>query len=398
MGTLVVFASLGLARFAYSAVLPAMQEGLGLDNAQAGALATANLAGYLAFCVIGGALATRFGPRLVIACGLGLAGIALVMTGLAGGFASAALWRALAGIGSGASNVPVMGLMVAWFAPRRRGLAAGIAVAGSSIALILVGPLVPRVLNAYGADGWRICWFIFGAATLLVTAGAGALLRNAPSDVGRKPIGARGDEPAPTARGGSLRWGDVYKRPIVWLLGLVYVAFGFSYIIYMTFFNKCLIEEGGYTQDAAGRLFMVVGWVSLLCGLIWGSISDRIGRKGALAIVYCIHAAAFSLFPLWPTPVGFTLSAVLFGLSAWSIPGIMAATCGDLLGARLAPAALGFVTLFFGMGQAAGPYVAGAMADASKSFWPALWLSAAVALVGAVGALLLPLKRIGKEG
>jgi nitrate/nitrite transporter NarK len=45
--------------------------------------------------------------------------------------------------------------MAAWFAPRRRGLAAGVAVAGSSIGLIIIGPLVPRIVNAYGADGVR---------------------------------------------------------------------------------------------------------------------------------------------------------------------------------------------------------------------------------------------------
>ena len=71
----------------------------------------------------------------------------------------------------------------------------------------------------------------------------------------------------------------------------MYVAFGFSYIIYLTFFSKCLIAEGGYTQAEAGRLFMLMGWFSLLCGLIWGSVSDIIGRKGALAIVYLILLA-----------------------------------------------------------------------------------------------------------
>jgi MFS family permease len=180
----------------------------------------------------------------------------------------------------------------------------------------------------------------------------------------------------------------------VWLLGLVYVAFGFSYIIYMTFFNKCLIAEGGYTQEEAGRLFMMVGWVSLFCGLIWGSVSDVIGRKWALAMVYTIQAAAFGLFAAWPTRAGFTTSAVLFGLTAWSIPGIVAATCGDLLGARLAPAALGFVTLFFGAGQVAGPYVAGAIADRWGSFGGAMWLAAGVAAAGAAGAAALPLTRM----
>jgi MFS family permease len=395
MSTLVVFGSLGLARFSYSAVLPAMMDGLGMDNTQAGTLATANLVGYLAFCVIGGALATRFEPRVVITSGLGLTAVATMMTGFAGSFMEASAWRALAGIGSGASVVPVMGLVSAWFASKRRGMASGVAAAGPAFGLILVGPMVPVILTAYGDYGWRMCWFIFGGVTLLLAAGAGALLRNRPSDIGREPVGASANEKAPVNEGSAVRWRDVYTRPTVWLLGLVFSAFGFSFIIYLTFFNQSLIVEGGYTQSEAGRLFMIMGWFSLVCGLIWGSISDVIGRKGALAIVYLIHAVAFSMFPLWPTPAGFTISAILFGLSAWSIPGIMAAACGDLFEPRLVPATLGFITFFSGIGQAAGPFVAGAMADASGSFWPGLWLSAGVALLGAVGALILPLKRVG---
>ena len=134
---------------------------------------------------------------------------------------------------------------------------------------------------------------------------------------------------------------------------------------------------------------MLMGWMSLLCGLIWGWISDVIGRKATLVIVYLIHALAFGLFALWPSPPGFTLSAILFGLTAWSIPAIMAAICGDILGPRLSPAGLGFVTLFFGIGQAAAPSAAGALADAYGSLSPAMLLAAGVALLGAVGTLLL---------
>jgi len=389
VGTLVVFGSLGLARFGYSVVLPSMQVGLGMDNTQAGGLATANLVGYLALSVIGGALAARYGPRAVITAGLTVVGVSLLLTGLANGFYAAATWRALAGIGSGASNVPVMGLMAAWFAPRRRGLAAGIAVAGSSIALILLGPFVPRILAAYGENGWRVCWWLFGGVTLLLALMAFLFLRNRPSELGLNPLGADAGAPTPARRAAALEWGRVYRSPLVWHVGLVYVAFGFSYIIYMTFFVKCLITEGGYTQEAAGGLFMTMGWFSLFCGLIWGTVSDVIGRRWALVIVYLIQATAFGLFALWPAPAGFTLSAILFGLTAWSIPAIMAALCGDLLGPRLAPAGLGFITLLFGVGQALGPRVAGAMADGAGSFFPALLLAAGVAVLGALGAALL---------
>ncbi|HEY5974747.1 MAG TPA: YbfB/YjiJ family MFS transporter, partial [Geobacteraceae bacterium] len=103
---------------------------------------------------------------------------------------------------------------------------------------------------------------------------------------------------------------------------------------------------------------------------------------------------------LWPTPTGFTLSALLFGITAWSIPAVMAAACGDVLGPRLAPAALGFITLFFGIGQALGPAVAGAMADVSGSFAPAYLLAVGVALLGAIAAATLrpPPASAGADG
>ena len=62
---------------------------------------------------------------------------------------------------------------------------------------------------------------------------------------------------------------------------------------------------------------------------------------------------------------------------------------GDAVGHRLAPAALGFVTLFFGIGQAAGPWIAGAIADTSGSFSGAFLLAAFVAALGCIGSLLL---------
>ena len=388
-GTLAVFGALGLGRFGYTVLLPSMQQGLRMDNTQAGVMASMNLAGYLALSVIGGALSARFGPRRVITSGLLLAAVGMLCTGIADRFNCAVTFRVITGFGSGAANVAVMGMWGAWFPEKRRGMAAGIAVTGSSLALIATGCVVPRILTGFGLGGWRLCWYGYGIVTLAIALLAFILIRGH----GPVPGSASADpEPANSAEGdsGLLQWGQVYRSPSVWRLGLVYVAFGFSYIIYMTFFVKRLVAEGGYSREAAGCLFMTMGWASLLCGFLWGWVSDMIGRRYALFIVYLINATAFALFALSPSPSGFLSSALLFGLTAWSIPAIMAATCGDMLGPRLAPAALGFITLFFGIGQAIAPGIAGAMADASGSFAPAFLLASGVALAGAIGSLLLP--------
>ena len=390
VSTLVVFSALGLARFGYSIVLPSMQEGLALTNTHAGMLATANLVGYLCMSVIGGALASWFGPRIVITIGLALAAIGMFGTGLSDSFMAAAWWRLLTGIGSGASNVPVMGLISAWFGKKRRGFASGIAVAGSSVALICLGPAVPLILLAFPSGGWRVCWHLFGAATAVLAVCSLLFLRNRPSELGLAPLGD--DRLSGKASSEAVALKNVYWSGTVWHTGLAYAAFGFSYIIYMTFFVKYLVSEAGYSRQASGNLFMLMGWFSLPCGLIWGSVSDRIGRKWALILVYLMQSLAFGLFALWHSAPGYTLSAMLFGITAWSIPAIMAALCGDILGPRLAPAALGFITLFFGIGQALAPGVAGALADRYGSFAPAFLLASGVALLGAV--LSLPLRTV----
>jgi len=390
VGTLAIFAALGLGRFGYTVVLPSMQQGLEMDNTMAGAMASMNLAGYLALSALGGALAARFGPRRVITAGLVLAGTGMFLTGMAESFITAAFWRVLTGFGSGAANVAVMGMWGAWFPIKQRGLAAGIAVTGSSLGLIFTGLLVPRVLSSGIANAWRACWYIYGGVTLVIAMFVMLLIRSHHSTTTTTAGNHESGRQATSVGIPSLQWGLVYRSPQIWRLGLVYVAFGFSYIIYMTFFVKRLMAEGGYSREAAGSLFMTMGWASLLCGLIWGWVSDLIGRRFALAIVYLIHTAAFAMFALMPTAAGFTISAVLFGLSAWSIPAIMAATCGDMVGPRLSPAALGFITLFFGIGQAIAPSIAGAMADSFGSFAPAFLLAALVALSGALGSTLLP--------
>ena len=391
---LVVFASLGLARFGYGVVLPAMQSDLGLNNAQAGLLASANFVGYLAMTLVGGMAATRFGPRYVISIGLALAGVSMIMTGLSSEFFFVALWRMLTGMGSGLSNVPVIGLLAAWFGSRRIGTATGLAVTGPSFALIGLGSLVPWTLEVFGDDGWRICWYAFGVTALLIGIAGFVLLTQQPEDKGLRPIA---ENPASTTNPADMKrhrpqWKTIYRSLTVWHLGMVYGGFGFSYMIYLTFFIKKLTAEAHYSDHAAGELFMLVGWCSLLCGVIFGTLSDVIGRNWALMITYLFHSTAFALFVLWPTDIGFTLSAIIFGLSAWSVPAIMAATCGELLGARLAPTALGFVTLFHSVGQVAGPYIAGVMADATGSFDSSFLLASAAALAAAIGAAFLRVK------
>jgi MFS family permease len=390
---LVVFSALGLARFGYTSILPAMQEALHLTNTQTGVLQSWNLIGYLVTVVFAGLLAARFGPRIIIAAGLLVVALGMGLTGLIPTLGAAAVGRFLAGAGGAGSNVPAMALLSAWFGARRRGLAAGVGVAGSSVGLIVTGPLIPAILHRSGAEGWRVCWYALAGLTLVVFAAAALFLRNRPAEKGLRAIGeaevARNSQP-PLAMASALDWRSVYRSGLLWRLAGIYFGFGFSYIIYATFFVRYLTAEAGFTRAGAGTLWLQIGVVSIISGFIWGSVSDRWGRRAALLWVFGLQGTSFLLLGLSRAGWCVYISAALFAITAWSVPALMAALSGDLFGARLAPAALGLVTLVFGLGQALGPYLAGVVADATDSFAPAFVLAGiAAVMLGGGGSLML---------
>jgi fucose permease len=69
-GALVIFSCVGLARYAYTMLLPAMQSGLGLSYDRMGFIGTGNFSGYLLAVLLSPALIRRFHPRVVIAASL----------------------------------------------------------------------------------------------------------------------------------------------------------------------------------------------------------------------------------------------------------------------------------------------------------------------------------------
>ena len=397
IGFLTVTGALGFARFGYTTILPSMKTGLGLGNTEMGLLATGNLAGYMFFSLLSGFLASKYGPRVVIIFSMLLAGVTMFLTGLAGSIWAAFVFRALTGFGSAGSNIPMMGLVSAWFAPRCRGGATGFLVGGSGVALLVTGFLVPKVIALWPQTGWRVSWFILGGLIIFLGTVSYPFLRNSPAEKGLAPIGSlpAGEPgcqtPGSNVAGGAAdaQWKSVYGSRALWHIGVIYFTFGFSYIIYATFFSASLVTDKGLTQGEAGSMWATVGVISIFSGILWGMLSDKIGRKHTLAIIFALESVCYALFALSTSHTMLYVSVLLFGITCWSIPGVVAATCGDYVGARMAPAALGMVTLFFGFGQALAPSVAGYTADLAASFTPAYLTAAVVAALGALGSLTL---------
>jgi len=387
-GTLTTFAALGLGRFALGMLLPAMSADLGLGYARMGWIGTANFVGYLISVLASGIVAARIGPRRMIAAALLLAGLSLAGVSRAGSLGELLPLYFLTGVASGAANVPMMSLVAAWFGSRARGRAAGLIVSGSGFAILLSGWLIPLLNLRHGAGGWRASWLVLAGIILAVAAFDAAFLRDRPADLGLAPHGGEAAAFAPPAhhpRG----IGAVLRRGALWYVGLLYFLFGFTYVIAATFMVTALVRDRGFPESVAGTFWSAVGALSLLSGPVFGTLSDRIGRRRGLALVFGLQTVAYALFASGLPGWSLALAVGCYGVTVWSVPSIMTAIAADLAGPANAAAAFGFITFLFGLGQMSGPVVAGALAEGSGGFASSFALAAALAGAAAGLSLLL---------
>jgi MFS family permease len=389
VGSAVVFACLGLGRFSLGMLLPSMGASLGLDYGRMGLISTGNFTGYMLAVLLAGTVTQSLGARRTIAVGLALVGLSMMCISRAAGFVPVLLLYFATGIGSGLANVPLMGLVSHWFLRDTRGRAAGFMVSGNGVAIIFAGLFIPWVNLGSGGQGWRTGWLVLGLIALAVAVLAGRLLRNHPRDKGLDPLG----KARPAAARGAARKspaGSGSRRTIAHL-GVIYLLFGATSVIYATFIVTALVDVHHYGEDAAGRFWAVVGGLSILSGPLFGGLSDRLGRRFGMIVVFTLFTAAYAFAALSGSPFFLYGSVGLFGIAAWSIPTIMSAAVGDYMGPDQAVRAFGLITLFFGAGQIVGPVAAGYLADLSGDFAAAFWLCAA--LTACAVALTALLKR-----
>ncbi|MBE0603739.1 MAG: YbfB/YjiJ family MFS transporter [Deltaproteobacteria bacterium] len=393
-GMLCVMAALGFGRFALGMLLPSMAATLHLTYSEMGFIGTANFLGYLVSALLSARVSGRTGPRKFIFFALLSVGFSLAAMSAAGGFRTVLILYMIAGIGSAGANIPVMGLVSAWFTSRLRGRAAGFIVIGSGFAIMITGLLIPYVNRRVGPEGWRSSWLILGGITVLIACAGFALLRNRPQEMGLAPLGG-GEAPARPPHGAEGKETSIYRKGVIYYLGIIYFLFGFTYPIYTMFIVTVLVKEWGFPENVAGNFWMWIGFLSLFSGPVFGTLSDRLGRKAGLIAVFSLQAVSYLLVASRLPGVFLYLSIGFFGMVAWSIPSIMAASMGDYVGAGKAAEALGLVTFIFGLGQMSGPAIAGMLAERAGSFSVSFYMAAAFA--GAAIVLTAFLKAPGER-
>lgn len=381
-----IMAALGLGRFSLGMLIPTMAIDLSLNNSQTGLIGTINFIGYLVSVLMVGKLSKKYSARTLIPAALFLVSLSMICVSQAKTFYLIAFFYLFTGAGSGIANVMTMALILRWFSRKESGRACGLVVGGSGLAILATGRFVPIINSIYGVDGWRHNWFYLGLAVMVIALCSLMLIRNSPLEAGLKPYSKTNSAEEDSHKDDQAGPKIISKN--ICQLGLIYFCFGFTYVVYATFLVSTMLQEMFYSEAQAGLLWSWVGILSLFSGPIFGTLSDKLGRKWVLVIVFCIQTISYLLVAAKLDNLLF-ISIFLFGITAWSIPSIMTAAVGDYVGPNRAAQVFGFITFIFGIGQISGPFIAGFMADKMGSFSYSFLMAAALtAIASAVSSLL----------
>ena len=168
-----------------------------------------------------------------------------------------------------------------------------------------------------------------------------------------------------------------------------YSAYGFSYILVISFTVARLEDDAGWSSERATLAFTMIGFAVIVGGLIVGSISDRIGRRLAMTIAFISWALASVGILTGSLPV-VLVSTVFVGIMFSGIPATIIAHVVAHADERSFGPVFSATTLAFGVAQAVSPQIGGAIADWRGSFTTVFMIAAVVALLGAFAAWSLP--------
>jgi predicted MFS family arabinose efflux permease len=357
---------IGLARFAYTPLIPVLVTEQWFAPSQAAYLGAANLAGYLV-----GALGAR---RMSVVAPVSVVLRALMLLATASFFACAHpvsfswffIWRFAAGVSGGALMVLAALAVLPYVPASRRGLAGGAIFTGVGLGIVVSGSLVPPLLRF----GLGTTWVGLGLVALVLTLLAWTGWPHAASSA---DIAEHGGEARPRSSAA---------------LKALYVEYGLNavgLVPHMVFLVDFVARGLGQGLTAGARYWVIFGLGAVSGPMLAGIAADRIGFRPALRLAFLVQAVAVALIAVTDRPVALMLSSAIVGAF---VPGVVPLALGRVQ--EIAPddrgrkIAWSWCTAAFALGQAGAAYGFSYMFTRSGGAYLPLFAAGA-------GALLLAL-------
>ena len=311
-------------------------------------------------------------------------GIGTILTGLADNLGSIWLiylgYGLIAGVGNGLGYVTPIAVLVRWF-PDKRGLVTGLCVMGFGFGAAILGQVAPLIMPSIGVSG---TFYLFGAIYLIVLLIAAQKINNPPPGW----VAPAAAKKAPAAVKNSVESSEalkMYQFYLLWLILFINVTAGIALISNL---SPMAQDQVGLTAVTAGTLIFVSSLFNGLGRIFWASVSDKIGRK---LVFLLILGTQVPLFIILPSISSAALFAVLccyilacYGGGFATMPSFAA----DTFGPKNMGSIYGKILFAWGLAGVVGPILMEYIKTSTASFAVALYIAAAMLVVGFILVLL----------
>ena len=385
---------------------------------QAAWVFSAGLATFAIVMVLAGKWQAKAGPRVVSFTGGLLLGLGYVLGGLFGStfWAQLIFIGMLGGAGIGLAYVVPIAVGVKWF-PDRKGMITGLAVAGfgfgATIWVKLAGSWFGGLLNTthvFGLPGVQSVFVIYGIAFFALVALGSLVMENPPE--GYAPKGWAPPQLSGKATNGAVEYtaGMMLRTPQFYMLWSVFIfsaLAGLMVIYCIKLFGMDALSFNG-VANAGVITGTAMAWYAIFNGLgriLWGTLSDRIGRKAAIIAMTTfqglIMLGMYHGFIHFGMATGFIFAACVVGFNFGGNFALFPAITADFFGNKGVGSNYGWMFTAYGIAGIVGPQLAGLFKDAAEfNTGPKVWMTPFIVAGAAclVGALIMSLAKAPKTG
>lgn len=374
-GILSLILMLGIARFAYTPLLPLMQQQAGLGISQAGWLAAVNYMGYLSGAVIASLISSMTLKDRLYRIGLILAVITTAGMGLTTDIWLWSILRFFAGLSSAAGLLLGSGLILNWLIRHGHHSELGIHFSGLGLGIAFSAVIVELLSQHFD---WDQQWLILSLSGALLLIPAWAWLpppdSSSVTSSGKKML----DNPP----------GRAFMRVFM----AAYFCAGVGYVITATFI-VAIIEQLPGMSGKGSWTFMVLGLAAAPACIMWDFAARRLGNINALICAFILQVMAILLPVIRPGLFMAVSGAVLFGATFIGIVSLVLTMAGRYYPTRPAKM-MGKMTITYGVAQILAPLITGIVANSGGDYSDGLYMAAAMMVLGTI--LMMKLKSLEK--
>jgi MFS family permease len=346
-----------------------------------------------------GRLYDRYGPKWVIIISTLFISIGYMFISLID-----SLWQFLlfygviAAVGLGGTSAPIFAALSSKWFEKGRGLAVSLGLSGNCMGQFILVPVLTYIVINYG---WRISHFLIGLVMLVVNIVLALLvIKGDPEDLGQKPYGLH--EKIVSREQSELQGSDIpqidmrlteaMRTRSFWYIFTFMFFCGTTDFLVTTHFIP-FVTDYGISPTSAGNMFAWMGLMSMVGILVAGPVSDMIGNKIPLSIVYFLRVLLLLLMVKYQSLVSFYVFALLFGFTFLISAPLLPVLTGRLFGFAHVGLISGFITTFHHLGGGLGAYVGGLIFDKTGSYQNAFLLLALMSLLAGFCCILIKEKR-----